>query len=148
MKKTIGFQCRNIKCWGSPETRFGQVSDQSEVSSGGNRPFKVSRCHAASFSLAVLMDRPLDDRHDRRRSLASHVRRTFVGRPVGRPSDGPSDVPSVGRPVGRPSDVRQTPVGRPSDVLRTSLGRPIRGTSHRTSLARPSDIRRIDVRWT
>ena len=30
-----------MKCWGSSETRFGQVPGQSEPSSRGKRPFKV-----------------------------------------------------------------------------------------------------------
>ena len=37
-KKKIG---RKLKCWGSSETRFGQVPGQSEPSSGGKRTFKV-----------------------------------------------------------------------------------------------------------
>ena len=40
-RKNFSFQRQNVKCRGSPETRFGQVSGQSEPSSWGKRPFKV-----------------------------------------------------------------------------------------------------------
>ena len=33
---------RKMKCWGSPETRFPEVWNRSEPSSGGKRPFEVS----------------------------------------------------------------------------------------------------------
>ena len=41
----FGFQGRKMKCWGSSETRFGQVSGQSEPCSGGKRPLKVRSSH-------------------------------------------------------------------------------------------------------
>ena len=34
---------RKLKCWGSSETRFGQVSGQSEPSSEGKQTFKVCK---------------------------------------------------------------------------------------------------------
>ena len=43
IQKHFGFQGRKMKCWGSSETRFGQVSGQSEPSSGGKRTFKVCK---------------------------------------------------------------------------------------------------------
>ena len=40
-RKIFSFQRQKVKCRGSPETRFGQVSGQSEPSSGGKWMFKV-----------------------------------------------------------------------------------------------------------
>ena len=39
----LGLQRQKMKVRGSPETRFGQVSGQSEPSSGGKRTFKVCK---------------------------------------------------------------------------------------------------------
>ena len=48
-QKNIGFQGRKMKCWGSSETRFGQVPGQSEPSSGGKRTFKVCKHFETNF---------------------------------------------------------------------------------------------------
>ena len=41
IRKFFRLRCQKVKVRGSPETRFGQVSGQSEPSSGGKRTFKV-----------------------------------------------------------------------------------------------------------
>ena len=41
IRKFFGLRRQKVKVRGSPETRFGQVSGQSEPSSGGKRTFKV-----------------------------------------------------------------------------------------------------------
>ena len=41
IRKIFRLRCQKVKVRGSPETRFGQVSGQSEPSSGGKRTFKV-----------------------------------------------------------------------------------------------------------
>ena len=41
IRKFIRLRCQKMKVRGSPETRFGQVSGQSEPSSGGKRTVKV-----------------------------------------------------------------------------------------------------------
>ena len=40
IQNKFGFQGQQMKCWGSSEMRFGQVSGQSEPSSEGKRTFK------------------------------------------------------------------------------------------------------------
>ena len=46
IQRNFGFHDQKIKCWGSSETRFDQVSDQSELSSGGKRTFKIRETNA------------------------------------------------------------------------------------------------------
>ena len=43
IRKFFGLRRQKVKVRGSPETRFGQVSGQSEPSSGGKRTFKVCK---------------------------------------------------------------------------------------------------------
>ena len=50
IQNMFGFQGRKMKCWGSSETHFDQVSRRSELSSGGKRPFKVRKILTFSAS--------------------------------------------------------------------------------------------------
>ena len=49
IQNKCGFQSQKMKCWGSSETRFGQVSGQSEPSSEGKQTFKVCKNFEQTF---------------------------------------------------------------------------------------------------
>ena len=90
-KKLIFFQRfrrQNMKCWGSSETRFGQVPGQSEPSSGGKRTFKVrknfDKIFIEKWNVGDRLKRVLAKfRADRSQVRGVNGRSKFVGDDVG-----------------------------------------------------------------
>ena len=98
IQKHFGFQDQNMKCWGSSETRFGQVSGQSELSLVGKRPFEnFKKFKKIDFSTAEkwnVGDRPkrvlAKFEADRSRVRGVNGGSKFVGDDVG-PFPSPTD---------------------------------------------------------
>ena len=82
------FQGRKMKCWESSETRFGQVSGRSELSSGGKQPVKVCETFVSfsveKWNVGDRLKRVLAKfRADRSQVWGVNGRSKFVGDDVG-----------------------------------------------------------------